>query len=116
MARTPAVFSRTWGVWSAKPVSTSTRRSGLPERNTAAVSLRSRGTMRIAAAAVEYPDSQRGLLLLVKPTLLGNEPSDVVQYAANHSRFPQEPTSDQFFDEAQWESYRKLGEHIGARL
>jgi hypothetical protein len=23
---------------------------------------------------------------------------------------------DQYFDEAQWESYRKLGEHIGSRL
>ncbi len=77
---------------------------------------RPRAARHIAAAAVHYPDGQRGLLLLVKPTLLGNEPSDIVQYAANHPRFPQEPTSDQFFDEAQWESYRKLGEHIGARL
>jgi hypothetical protein len=75
-----------------------------------------RAARHIAAAAVRYPDGQRGLLLLVKPTLLGNEPSDIVQYAANHPRFPQEPTSDQFFDEAQWESYRKLGEHIGAQL
>jgi hypothetical protein len=25
--------------------------------------------------------------------------------------FPHEPTSDQFFDEEQWESYRALGEH-----
>jgi hypothetical protein len=75
-----------------------------------------RASRHIAAAAVHYPDGQRGLLLLVKPTLLGNEPSDILQYAANHPRFPQEPTSDQFFDEAQWESYRKLGEHIGAQL
>jgi hypothetical protein len=75
-----------------------------------------RAERHIAAASVAYPDGQRGLLLLVKPTLLGNEPSDVLQYAANHPRFPQEPTSDQFFDEAQWESYRKLGEHIGAQL
>jgi hypothetical protein len=75
-----------------------------------------RAARHIAAAVVDYPDGQRGLLLLVKPTLLGNEPSDVLQYAANHPRFPQEPTSDQFFDEAQWESYRKLGEHIGAQL
>ena len=59
---------------------------------------------------------ERGLLLLVKPTLLGDEPSDVLQYAANHPRFPQEPTSDQFFDEAQWESYRALGEHTGGKL
>ncbi len=81
-----------------------------------------RASRHIAAAAIEYPatadhpEGQRGLLLLVKPTLLGNEPSDVLQYAASHPRFPQEPTSDQFFDEAQWESYRKLGEHIGAEL
>jgi hypothetical protein len=36
-------------------------------------------------------------------------PADVVQYACEHPRFPQEATTDQFFDEAQWESYRKLG-------
>jgi hypothetical protein len=80
-----------------------------------------RASRHIAAAVVEYPATaahpgQRGLLLLVKPTLLGNEPSDVLQYAANHPRFPQEPTTDQFFDEAQWESYRMLGEHIGGNL
>ncbi len=75
-----------------------------------------RAARHIAAAAVAYPDGQRGLLLLVKPTLLGDEPSDILQYAANHPSFPQEPTSDQFFDEAQWESYRKLGEHLGEQL
>jgi hypothetical protein len=32
------------------------------------------------------------------------------------STFPQETTLDQFFDEAQWESYRKLGSHIGDKL
>ena len=36
--------------------------------------------------------------------------------AAHVRAFPQEPTTDQFFDEAQWESYRALGEHIGAQL
>jgi len=30
--------------------------------------------------------------------------------------FPQQSTADQFFDEAQYESYRKLGEIIGAQL
>jgi hypothetical protein len=70
----------------------------------------------IAAGVVQYPGNARGLLLVVKPGLVGDEPSDILQYVANHPKFPQEPTSDQFFDEAQWESYRKLGEHIGAEL
>jgi hypothetical protein len=57
--------------------------------------------------------SAHSLVVVLKPTLTGDEPLDVLQYAASHPAFPQEPTSDQFFDEAQWESYRRLGEHIG---
>ncbi len=56
------------------------------------------------------------LLVVVKPSLTGDEPLDVLQYAAAHPTFPQEATADQFFDEAQWESYRKLGEHIGSQI
>jgi hypothetical protein len=48
--------------------------------------------------------------------LMGDETTDVLQYHRRHGIFPQESTSDQYFDEAQWESYRKLGEHIGAEL
>jgi hypothetical protein len=40
--------------------------------------------------------------------------ADVRQYGAMHPAFPQEGTADQFFDEAQWESYRALGVAIGA--
>jgi hypothetical protein len=29
---------------------------------------------------------------------------------------PQEPTSDLFYDEAQWESYRRLGQHVCEKL
>ncbi|OYT22705.1 MAG: hypothetical protein CCU27_13095, partial [Nitrospira sp. UW-LDO-02] len=53
-----------------------------------------------------------GTLIYLKPSLTGNEPSDVQDYTARHPSFPHEPTSDQFFDEAQFESYRRLGEHI----
>ncbi|MBI2537923.1 MAG: hypothetical protein HYW06_13380, partial [Gemmatimonadetes bacterium] len=49
-------------------------------------------------------------------SLTGDEPVDVAQYQADHPRFPQETTLDQFFDEAQWESYRCLGEHIGSQV
>jgi hypothetical protein len=56
------------------------------------------------------------VLLMVKPSLAGDEPVDLLQYHASHPTFPQESTMDQFFDEAQWESYRKLGSHIGDKL
>ncbi|HEY7291945.1 MAG TPA: patatin-like phospholipase family protein [Vicinamibacterales bacterium] len=82
----------------------------------------------VMAAQVLYPDGghastgdmrdgrAQSLLIIVKPALTGDEPWDVLQYAAAHPAFPQEPTSDQFFDEAQWESYRKLGEHVGSQV
>jgi hypothetical protein len=38
---------------------------------------------------------------------------DLRQYQATHPAFPQEPTADQFFDDQQWESYRKLGQQAG---
>lgn len=68
-------------------------------------------------ARIRYFDTgEISWLLLVKPGLGGDEPVDVVQYQRTQPLFPQEPTSDQYFDEAQWESYRKLGEHIGSAL
>lgn len=75
-----------------------------------------------ALARVEYgaqgPDGLResGWLLYVKPSLDGDEPIDVIRYHTEHPDFPHEPTGDQFFAEAQWESYRKLGEHLALQL
>jgi hypothetical protein len=60
--------------------------------------------------------AKTGLLLYIKPTLVGDEPIDVLQYHSDHPAFPQETTADQFFDEAQWESYRRLGVHIARKL
>lgn len=68
-------------------------------------------------ARIHYLDTHAFCwLLMIKPSLMGDESMDVIQYQRTHPFFPQEPTSDQYFDEAQWESYRKLGEHIGAEL
>ncbi len=57
-----------------------------------------------------------GKLVYIKPVLNGNEPLDVLHYARAHAKagkaFPHQSTADQFFDEGQFESYRKLGEHI----
>jgi hypothetical protein len=82
------------------------RAGGLPRRS----------LVRCALAEVRYLDGTTGRLLYVKATVTGDEPADVVGYAVGHPAFPHEPTSDQFFDEAQWESYRRLGEHIGGLL
>ena len=76
---------------------------------------------RIAYSAVHPPregqtaDDVDGLLLYVKPALTGAEPKDVYNYARAHDAFPHESTSDQFFDEAQFESYRMLGLHTVVR-
>jgi hypothetical protein len=55
----------------------------------------------------------KGTILYIKPTLTGDEPPDVLQYRTRNTAFPHESTGDQFYDEAQWESYRRLGEHAG---
>ncbi len=57
--------------------------------------------------------ADKGTLLYFKPTVTGDEPPDVLQYQTRNNAFPHEGTSDQFYDEAQWESYRRLGEHAG---
>lgn len=53
----------------------------------------------------------KGRVLFFKPTLTGDEPPDVQQYQTRNRAFPHESTVDQFYDEPQWESYRRLGEH-----
>lgn len=78
-----------------------------------------RSRVRAALAKVSYsdePGEPARWLLYVKPTLLEGMPADLLQYSNEHVAFPHEPTVDQFFDEAQWESYRKLGELSGAEL
>jgi hypothetical protein len=58
-----------------------------------------------------YASGILGKLIVLKPSLVGDEPADVQYYAAGHKDFPLQPTTDQWFDEAQFESYRKLGYH-----
>jgi len=53
-----------------------------------------------------------GTLIYIKPSLSGDEPSDVRNYVVDHPTFPHESTADQFFSESRFESYRELGEHI----
>jgi hypothetical protein len=55
-------------------------------------------------------------IVLIKPALIADAPLDVHNYGATNKEFPQQTTGDQFFDEAQWESYRRLGLEIGRRI
>ena len=62
---------------------------------------------------VIYDDDHSGSLLYVKSAVYpkaANMPIDVLQYAGRSETFPQESTGRQFFGEAQFESYRALGE------
>jgi hypothetical protein len=61
----------------------------------------------------ERPRTQ---IVVIKPNVPWDAEADVQQYAHDHGSFPQEPTADQFFDEAQWESYRALGWRLGRKI
>jgi hypothetical protein len=58
----------------------------------------------------------RGTIYYVKPGLTESDPVDLQEYRARHALFPHEPTTDQFFDEAQFESYRELGYQAGKEV
>ena len=58
---------------------------------------------------VKVPD---GKIIYIKPAFYGDEPRDIYRYAMTHETFPQQSTGDQWFDESQFESYRKLGSYI----
>ncbi|OLC66443.1 MAG: hypothetical protein AUH79_06105 [Betaproteobacteria bacterium 13_1_40CM_4_64_4] len=67
-------------------------------------------------ARVRYQDAPEGLMLVLKPRVAGIEPLDILNYKEASSDFPQQSTTDQFYDEAQWESYRGLGYWIAEQL
>ena len=81
-----------------------------PRKNAAGVMCAAK---HAALFRIRYGDSpeQTSLMLYIKASVTGDESTDIFQYQRTHSQFPQEPTDDQFFDEEQWESYRRLGEH-----
>ena len=53
-----------------------------------------------------------GRIVYIKLSRTGNEPAGVQHYRLRNPDFPHQSTADQFFDEAQFEAYRCLGEHI----
>jgi Patatin-like phospholipase len=81
-----------------------------------------------AIGKIHYPDTTssplnvaqgpkaEGHLIYLKPTLTPDflKAPDLLQYKAADGAFPHQTTADQFFNEDQFESYRSLGERVGA--
>jgi len=65
---------------------------------------------------VTYRDGSIGHILYIVPNIIGDEPTDVYSYKLENKDFPQQTTLDQFFDEEQWESYRRLMNYIVQEL
>jgi hypothetical protein len=55
---------------------------------------------------------RNGVILYLKPAYYGRESAGVRSYASKFPEFPHEPTSNQWFSESQFESYRSLGFEI----
>jgi hypothetical protein len=69
---------------------------------------------KICYSAVDGGDPEEvdGTLIYIKPTVYGQEPADVLNYAKANEKFPHETTGDQMYSESQFESYRALGAHV----
>jgi hypothetical protein len=74
------------------------------------------GRWHCAIGQIHYEDVDSnetpGLLVYLKASLTGDEPTDVQNYASLNADFPHQTTADQWFDERQFESYRALGYHV----
>ena len=73
--------------------------------------------VHVVIGRICYDDVDRGemlgILVYIKISLTGDEPSDMQNYADLHPEFPHQATDlRQTFDDAQFESYRALGDHI----
>jgi predicted acylesterase/phospholipase RssA len=65
---------------------------------------------------IRYADNSRGDILYIKPMLCAGLTADIYAYWRANPAFPDEPTSEQFFAEPQFEAYRCLGEQIVGKL
>jgi hypothetical protein len=107
------------GTWAEEPVKdpeTRQKRLSLAPVDSERFSLAHAALAKIEYRAESGEPKTSGWLILIKPTLTGDEPADVLRYHNQHHSFPHETTANQWFNESQWESYRKLGEHIGMKV
>ncbi len=74
----------------------------------------------VVRGAIHYPAvnsvaPKPGELIYVKASIPDEAgiPAHVHNYAKQKAEFPHQTTTDQFFDDAQFEAYRALGDHVG---
>jgi hypothetical protein len=60
---------------------------------------------------LEAAPGDAGSIVYIKPGLSNDESVDILTYRKAHPEFPHESTANQWFTEAQFESYRALGFH-----
>jgi hypothetical protein len=87
-----------------------------PEENEASAA-RGAGRGATAGTACEClgeagDDPYTGVIVYLKSSLVGDEPADLLTYKLRHDVFPHDMTSNQWFAETQFESYRRLGHHV----
>lgn len=85
------------------------------------------GTIRYPEAMALGMACQEGKILYLKSSLTGagkstsnagqetpfcTEPADILNYKLQHTSFPHDTTLNQWFTESQFESYRRLGNHV----
>jgi hypothetical protein len=82
------------------------------------------GSRHVVVGTIRYPgsckdtdepgkkDNSDGVVVYLKASLTGDEPADVLSYKKEHPAFPYDSTTDQWFTESQFESYRTLGYHV----
>jgi hypothetical protein len=66
--------------------------------------------------SVRYADGSEGTIVYIKPMLCAGLSADIYAYWRANPSFPDEPTSEQFFAEPQFEAYRALGQQIVDKL
>jgi hypothetical protein len=64
---------------------------------------------RISYPATEDEPAAEGTIYYLKTTVTGGLPEDIYAYKSANPAFPDQSTTDQFFDETQFEAYRELG-------
>ncbi len=58
----------------------------------------------------------KGVMIYIKTTLVPDLPEDIYGYKSAHPTFPDQSTTDQFFDEGQFEAYRELGYQLTKKM
>src|SRR5919198_807424 len=62
-----------------------------------------------------FPNGRTGRLVVAKAALTADLPCQLLSYASKNPVFPRDSTSDQWFDQGQFDAYQALGRYLGHR-